>query len=117
MVARLCQAVSALGGQAESLAAKGNRKALIRHHRMQLQALAVLLAGANPTEIDPLASRVQAPRTTYRNADDLPGAANCSVTFAILAAAARDRASAHTLLAEARDLYSKWPGSSQPARH
>jgi hypothetical protein len=99
-----CRGVSVLGGRAERLVANGNRLALIRHHRMHLLALAALLRKRTPG--GGLTTRVRSLRLTYENADDLPGAGNCTVTLAVLAAADRDPARARALLAEAREQYS-----------
>lgn len=104
VLAVACRAVSVFGRRAEALTANGNRRALIRQHHMLLVALAALLARREPPP--DLQQRLQSLHDTYSNADDLPGAANCTATLAVAAAAKQDLARASELLASARREYS-----------
>ena len=99
----LCRAAAVLGRRAARLARNGNRLALIRQHRGLLLSLAALLRG-RPAPAE-LRADMESLRITYRNADDLPGAANCAVTLAVLALADGDPAAARRLLDEAMDGY------------
>ena len=99
VISVLCCSAAELGQRASRLARNGNRLALIRQHRALLRSLAALLR-RRPAPKD-LWADMRALRTTYRNADDLPGAANCAVTLAVLACADGDLAAARALLAEA----------------
>ncbi|HET8684811.1 MAG TPA: hypothetical protein VFM54_23505 [Micromonosporaceae bacterium] len=105
LVGLLCRVASRLGYAADRLVANGNRRALVRHHRLHLQALAGLLRPAVRTSLDRIAAEASRLRMTYHNADDLSGAANCAVTLALVAAARGDRTGAAALLAEARAGY------------
>jgi hypothetical protein len=98
-----CRAVSIWGGRAEALAANGNRRALVRQQRMLLTALAAVLAHRQPPT--DLQQRLQSLHDTYANADDLPGAGNCTATLAVVAAARQDLAYARELLGSARREY------------
>jgi hypothetical protein len=108
----LCRAAAGAGGRAERLVRNGNRRALVRQHRALLRALAALLGG-RPA---PAAVRtdMRALRATYRAPDDLPGAANCSVTLAVLACADGDRQSASDLIAEALAEYAAGRPDGRP---
>lgn len=98
-IAVLCHLAAKPGARATRLVRNGNRLSLVRQHRAQLQALAALLQGrAAPEDVR---SDMQALRDTYRAADDLPGAANCAVTLAVLACADDDRTTARALTTEA----------------
>jgi hypothetical protein len=99
----VCRRLAALGRRAEALAANGNRRALIRSHRLLLIALAALLSGREPDAH--LRPAVLSLRNTYLTADDLPGAGNCSVTLAVIAIAGKDFTVAENLLATALEQF------------
>lgn len=103
VLAHLCRAARLLGGPAEQLAGNGNRRGLIRQHRLLLAAYASLLAGRQPPPH--LVPETRSLRESYRSADDLPGSGNLTATLAVLAAAAGDLAHAHALLDDARTDY------------
>ena len=103
----LALAVRALvrfGHRAERLAGNGNRRALVRQHRMLLTALAALFAGRRPP--DDLDLRLGELHDAYQAADDLPGAANCTAARAVVAVAAADVAAGRAFLDTALHEYS-----------
>jgi hypothetical protein len=102
-LACLCRATRRIGGPAERLAANGNRRALVRQHRLLLSAYACLLAGQPPPS--GLQQEIESLRDAYRGADDLPGSGNLAATLAVVAAAHQDQASARRLIGEARHDY------------
>ena len=109
-LARLCRATRRLGGPAERLAANGNRRSLIRQHRLLLSAYGCLLAGQPPPA--GLQQEIESLRDAYRSADDLPGSGNLAATLAVVAAAHKDRANARRLIGEAcRDYAAGRPGN------
>jgi hypothetical protein len=111
-LARLCRATRRLGGPAERLAANGNRRSLIRQHRLLLSAYACLLAGQPPPA--ELQQEIESLRDAYRSADDLPGSGNLAATLAVLAAARKDQANANLLIGEARRDYTADRPGNQP---
>ncbi|MGH3156390.1 MAG: hypothetical protein ACRDNF_07445, partial [Streptosporangiaceae bacterium] len=111
-LARLCRAARLLGGPAERLAGNGNRRALIRQHRLLLSAYASLLARRQPPA--GLRRDAQSLRNAYRTADDLPGCGNLAVTLAVLAAAEGDQVGARRLLEQAREDYTAGRPDAKP---
>ncbi len=111
-MAYLCRATRRLGGPAERLAGNGNRRSLIRQHRLLLSAYASLLSGRPPPA--GRQEEVQSLRDAYRSADDLPGSGNLAATLAVVAAAQNDLASAKSLIEEARNDYTVGRPDSQP---
>ncbi|XVV15291.1 hypothetical protein ACQP2X_13400 [Actinoplanes sp. CA-131856] len=111
-LALCCRLAARWGDRAARLVRNGNRLSLVRQHRALLRALAALLRGA------PAPSGVQADmrslRATYRAADDLPGAGNCTVTLAVLARADGDRRLARVLLNEALVEYAEGRPDGHP---
>jgi hypothetical protein len=101
-----CVGAARWGDRATRLVRNGNRLALIRQHRAMLRSLAALLRG-RPAPAD-VRAEMRALRATYRAADDLPGAANCTVTLAVLARADGDLPAARALLDAAMADY--WVG-------
>ncbi|TNH24943.1 hypothetical protein FHG89_23960 [Micromonospora orduensis] len=112
VVAILCRGAAVLGGRAARLARNGNRLALVRQHRGLLRALAALLGG-RPGPVD-VGNDMRALRATYRAADDLPGAAGCAVTLAVLAGADGDLSAARALIAEALGEYAAGRPDGRP---
>jgi hypothetical protein len=104
VLAQLCRCARLLGGPAERLSSNGNRRGLIRQHRLLLSAYALLLSRQPPP--DELVRQTEVLRASYRSADDLPGSGNLAATLAVLAAAGGDLAGADSLVAEALDDYS-----------
>lgn len=96
MIGAWCGGAARWGDRASRLVRNGNRLALIRQHRAMLRSLAALMR-ARPAPAD-VRGEMRALRATYRAADDLPGAANCTVTLAVLARADGDRPAARALL-------------------
>lgn len=92
VLATAATALIHVGLRAETLSENGNRRALVRQHRLMLTALAALLAHQRPPSA--LESELAQLHEAYVNADDLAGAANCSVTLALTLAASGDRAGA-----------------------
>ncbi|MEU8006398.1 hypothetical protein AB0B66_35015 [Catellatospora sp. NPDC049111] len=112
VIAMLCQLATRFGERAARLVRNGNRLALIRQHRALLLALTALLRG-RPGPAD-VRSDMRALRDTYRAADDLPGAGNCSLTLAVLACADGDHAEARALTARALAEYAAGRPAGQP---
>lgn len=112
VIAVLCRLAARMGGRAARLVRNGNRLSLIRQHRAMLRALAAILQGRSAPE--DVRSDMRALRATYRAADDLPGAANCTVTLAVLACADGDRPGAKALLGEALAEYSAGRPDGRP---
>jgi hypothetical protein len=111
-LARLCRAARRLGLPGERLAANGNRRSLIRQHRLLLSAYASLLAGVRPPP--DLQQELLILRDAYRSADDLPGSGNLAATLAVVAAASKDLPQAGRLIGEARDDYAAGRPGNQP---
>lgn len=111
-LAYLCRATGWLAGPGQRLAGNGNRRSLIRQHRLLLSAYACLLAGRTPPH--GLEQEIQSLRDAYRSADDLPGSGNLTATLAVVAAAQRDRDSATRLIDEAHNDYTVGRPDSQP---
>ena len=107
---QLCRAAAWPGRPAERLSRNGNRRGLVRQHRMLLAAYSCLLRGRRPP--DGLVEQVRSLRNAYRSTDDLPGAGNLTVTLAVLAAAGDNPASTQPLLEEAAGYY----GIGEPGR-
>jgi len=112
MLAQLCRSAQRLGGPAERLAANGNRRSLIRQHRLLLSAYACLLSGQPPPP--GLQEDLESLRDAYRSADDLPGSGNLTATLAVVAAARRDLPHARRLIEEARTDYAAGRPGHQP---
>jgi hypothetical protein len=111
-LAPLCRTASLFGRPGERLAANGNRRGLIRQHRLLLASYRSLLAGRkSPPE---LRLEVTSLRNTYRNADDFPGSGNLAATLAVLAAADGDLGGADRLLREARADYAAGRPDARP---
>ena len=98
-----CRVVSHLGVPAERLARNGNRRVLIRQQRLLLLVLADLVR--HTRDSTEYARELEELRTSYLNADDLPGAANCIVGIALHDIAEGNSERCHSLLAEAKRLY------------
>jgi hypothetical protein len=111
-LARLCRAARLLGRPAERLAGNGNRRVLIRQHRLLLAAYACLLSGRQPPA--GLRRDAQSLRNAYRTADDFPGCGNLAVTLAVLAAAEGDQGSTDRLLAQAHEDYAAGRPDAKP---
>ncbi len=109
---RLCRATQRLSGPGERLAANGNRRSLIRQHRLLLSAYACLLTGQPPPH--QLQQEIQALREAYRNADDLPGSGNLAATLAVAAAARNDQPATCSLIGEAHRDYTTGRPGNQP---
>lgn len=112
VIAVCCGVAARWGDRAARLVRNGNRLALIRQHRGLLRSLAALLRG-RPAPADVRAD-MRALRATYRAADDLPGAGNCTVTLAVLARADGDRPGARALLGEALAEYTAGRPDGRP---
>ncbi|GAA4470832.1 hypothetical protein GCM10023170_088300 [Phytohabitans houttuyneae] len=108
----LCQLAAKLGERATQRARNGNRLMLIRHHRATLLALNALLRGHPAPEH--LRSDIRALRDTYRAADDLQGAGNCTATLAVLACADSDPVAARALTDEALTEYTAGRPDGRP---
>ncbi|SNY64248.1 hypothetical protein [Paractinoplanes atraurantiacus] len=111
-LALCCRVAARWGDRAARLVRNGNRLSLIRQHRAMLRAVGALLRGT-PAPSDVRAD-MRALRATYRAADDLPGAGNCTVTLAVLARAEGDRPAAHALLGEALTDYAAGRPDGRP---
>jgi hypothetical protein len=111
-LASLCRAARRFGGPAERLAGNGNRRSLIRQHRLLLSADACLLAGQPPPP--GLQQEIQSLCDAYRNADDLPGSGNLAATLAVTAAAQGDPGTARSLLDQTRNDYTAGRPDAQP---
>jgi hypothetical protein len=109
---RLCGATRRLGGPAERLAGNGNRRSLIRQHRLLLSAYQSLFAGRPPAA--GLEDEIRSLRDAYRAADDLPGSGNLAATLAVTAAARNDDDAARKLIGEARADYAAGRPDAQP---
>jgi hypothetical protein len=112
VLALLCRGARRLGAQAERLAGNGNRRSLIRQHRLLLSAYESLLASQPPPP--GLQREIQSLRDSYRNANDLPGAGNLAATLAIVATTQKDTASARRLIDEAREDYTAGRPDARP---
>lgn len=112
LIAVFCHLAAKLGTRAVRLVRNGNRLSLIRQHRALLRALTALLRGSPAPE--DVRSDMQALRDIYRAADDLPGAANCMITLAVLACADGDQAAARALTAEALAEYTAGRPDGRP---
>jgi hypothetical protein len=112
VLAPLCLAARRFSYPAERLAGNGNRRSLIRQHRLLLSAYACLLASQPPPP--GLQQDTESLRDAYRSADDLPGSGNLAATLAVLAAARHDLPGAWHFLSEARTDYTTGRPSGQP---
>lgn len=112
LLARLCRATQRFGYPAERLAANGNRRSLIRQHRLLLSAYACLFSGQLPPP--GLQQEIDSLRDAYRNADDLPGSGNLAATLAVVAAAQNALPQAKHLICEARNDYAAGRPENQP---
>lgn len=111
-LAYLCQAARHIGGPAERLAANGNRRSLIRQHRLLLSAYACLFSGQPPPA--GLQQEIESLRNAYRTADDFPASGNLTATLAVLAASQKDLPSARRLVDQARNDYTVGRPGAQP---
>lgn len=112
LLAQLCRATRRFSYPAERLAANGNRRSLIRQHRLLLSAYACLLSGQPPPP--GLQQEIDSLRDAYRSIDDLPGSGNLAATLAVLAAAQKDLPHAKRLIGEARSDYTVGRPDNQP---
>ena len=112
LLAQLCRATRRFGYPAEQLAANGNRRSLIRQHRLLLSAYACLLSGQPPSP--GLRQEIDSLRDAYRNSDDLPGSGNLAATLAVIAAAQKDFLDAKRRISEARSDYAAGRPDHQP---
>lgn len=103
ILALACRGITAFGRRAETLAANGNRRALVRQHRLLLTALAALLSSREPPQ--GLEKALESLHDAYVNADDMPGAGNCTATLAVVAAAQKNLQRARYHLTAAGDEY------------
>jgi hypothetical protein len=111
-LAYLCRAARWPGRPAERLAANGNRRSLIRQHRLLLSAYACLFS-RQPAQAE-LQQEIESLRDAYRTADDLPGSGNLSATLAVVAASQKDWPRARCLIGEARRDYTAGRPDAQP---
>jgi hypothetical protein len=95
--------IERLAAEAGRRTTNGNRRALVRAHGYQARALRSFLTKRSPPT--GLVDQVQSLRDSYSDANDLPGAGNCSATLALIAAATSDWDRADQQLARARIEY------------